>query len=82
MSRPMNHHWDVVFVDGHQLAFEAESLEACSGSGVLRAADAAGESVLLIKGGWSMAIREGLPVTVTAAPAPESESSLPRRGFA
>jgi hypothetical protein len=77
----MSHHWDVVFVDGHQLAFDAESLEACSGSGVLRACDDARESILLIKGGWSLAIRDGLPVTVTAAPpAPPPES--PGRPFA
>jgi hypothetical protein len=68
------------FSDGHEVHFDADTVEACSGSGVLRAADTDGQVVLLIRG-WAIAIRDDQTVMIT--PAPERpESSPPVRGFA
>jgi hypothetical protein len=49
----MTRGWVVHFGDQHQLQFDAVEVEACSGSGVLRATNAAGEVILLVRGGWS-----------------------------
>jgi hypothetical protein len=62
----------VHFLDQHQIAFSAPSVEACSGSGLLRDADADGESILLsaADGRWPCVS----DATATIASAPESHS--------
>lgn len=71
----MTHRWVVRFPDQRELAFDADTVEGCSGGGVLRVADSDGDSILLIRGNWSLAVRSDTAVTITPAPAPEPPPS-------
>jgi hypothetical protein len=75
-----DHQWAVFYPDGHQLAFTA----ACSGSGVIRATNAAREVIVLVRGGWSVAVRDDVEVVVTQAPpeTPSGSGGLTGRPFA
>jgi len=79
-GRMTTHQWVVRCADGGQLQFTtAGNVESCSGTGVVRVTDADHEVVLLVRSGWTMAIRDDIEVTVVAAPV---VSSPPLRGFA
>lgn len=79
-----DHRWAVFYPDGHQLAFIAAEAEACSGSGVIRATNANHEVTVLIRGGWTVAVRDDTEVVVTPAPAESGSGSggLTGRPFA
>jgi hypothetical protein len=75
-----DHRWAVFYPDGHQLAFTAAEAEACSGSGVIRATNADRDVIVLVRGGWSVAVRDDVEVVVT--PAPEPPPAVTARPFA